>query len=325
MEMGKPKPKPSQSLQDIKKRKENVKSYYKKNRIKLQLERHREEKSVEVYQILPKQDLDQLNYRRGLWKLDNVLVDTGRYFEAIEKDVQDYFTETAEKYVDHETLALHVVPYEHRLFPSLFTLKLVVSDKFLIPRILDYHYAYYLNDNPSRPNSKHNKVAFLNFLEYNVLDLLHVRTPFEFIDIGDRIVAWLREKRRKLQRSWPVDQHEAKTVGVDADEIFRLNKFEKFPEIEKSFIKSGHIVKLDNGVLQWAKGKKELTVLIYMLNDNKYFAKNIFDARSSAWRKKVKQFFEERYQISLSQYLEPSRIRTIEHNTFLDRTPYTSI
>ncbi len=323
--MKKEKAKQSQSLHDVKKRKENVKSYYKRNRIKLQLERHREEKSVEVYQILPKQDLDQLNYRRGLWTHDNVLVDTARYFQAIEKDVQDYFTETIEKYVDHETLALHVVPYNHRLFSMLFTLKLVVSDKFLIPRILDYHYAYFLNDNPSKPNSKHNKIAFLNFLEFNVLDYLHVRTPFEYIDIGDRIVAWLREKRRKIQRSWPFEEQKAKPIVVNADEIFRVNKFERFLEIEETFITNKYIEKISKEVLRWLHGKKELAALIYVMNDKKYFAKNIFDAGTSVWRRKVKQFFGERYQISLSQYLEPSRIKTINYNSLLDKAPYTSI
>ena len=199
---------------------------------------------------------------------------------------------------------------------------------FLIPRILDYHFQYYLNDEPERENSKENRVKFLNFIEFEILQLLHVRTPFNYIVRGNKIVAWLREKRRKIQTKWPLQEvAEDKKKNTDIAKVISDKALGRFTELEILWIDENSVQKDENGNYKWSGSKKNLAIAICLMNEKKYFlfSRNIFDRKHSSLRHSVKHFFETRYQINLDQCLEPSRMKSLKLSDYNKTPPFSFI
>jgi hypothetical protein len=129
------------------------------------------------------------------------------------------------------------------------------------------------------------------------------------------MVVWLREKRRKIQAKWPLQEGAEDDNSItDIAKVINDKALSRFTELEILWIDKKYLQEDEDGNYKWPGSKKRLAIVICLMNEKKYFlfSRNIFDSKHSSLRHSVKHFFETRYQIKLDQCLEPSRVKSLK-------------
>ncbi len=321
---------------DGRKRQQDHVYYFQKNREPLLAKIHDLQFSFNQYDIVPIRDYYDLEYKIGHWKMVNPYVDRNNFQKNMAISLYNYLHESTKSLVAKEASLPLIVDYDHLLFYTFFMLKIIKSEIYVIPLILDHHFERYKNPNQERKNLRVNKKEFLQFVEFRAISNLERYGPFNYESQGIEIVKWLREKKKKL-RNTPAEQafkdytkEENVETTHDVSDIKSILKpitFGHFNGIEKRFTKMKFILMANKDEMNWnnKNGKATLLALILLMNKHKYFLHDILDPAQKYFKKQVRLFFESRYKISLDQHFEKARVEHFDLKKFEKEPPFSKI
>jgi len=267
----------------LKKKQENSRHYFKRNKEKILFWVNGKEFKSHEYDVKPVSDYYELEKKILRKKLIRIVDDNNYYENMVAENLKNYTDAHTNTILANEISIPLVFPYESTdRFFYWFQLKVIMMEYYSIPLLLDYHYEKYKNSS-GRKNSRKNKNDFLHHIENPVLRNLHNWSPFEYAKQGEQIVKWLREKRHKLRTSYLDPAMEAedrkkeqnkKDFTYSLEDVILAKKLKSFKIVEKGFKKSKYI-EATEGKLQWIKSKTDFVIWILMLNEKKYFLVNI--------------------------------------------------